>query len=152
MVDIFVSYTSSDSGWAFWIGKELKTLGHVVHIHEWEIPAGGNIVAWMERRLERADHALFVVSKAYLAADYSSWERLAAQWATVGKRPNFSLPIFIENCEPPILLAPFKRCNLYGLAEGHARARLIAYLAPPQEPGGAVLFPGVTEAANASLA
>jgi TIR domain len=117
VADIFVSYTSSDSGWAFWIGKELKTLGHVVHIHEWEIPAGGNIVAWMERRLERADHALFVVSKSYLTADYSSWERLAAQWATVGKRTNFSLPVFIENCEPPILLAPFRRCNLYGLAE-----------------------------------
>jgi hypothetical protein len=82
VADIFVSYTSSDSGWAFWIGKELKTLGHVVHIHEWEIPAGGNIVAWMERRLERADHALFVVSKSYLTADYSSWE----VWRPSGRR------------------------------------------------------------------
>jgi TIR domain len=151
VADIFVSYTRSDRDWAFWIGQELKKLGHIVHIHEWEIPAGGNIMAWMERCLARADHALFVVSKTYLTADYSSWERQAAQWAAVSRRPNFSLPIFIENCEPPMLLAPFKRCDLYGLAEAHARARLIAYLAPPQEPAGPVLFPGVTEAANASL-
>jgi hypothetical protein len=153
VADIFVSYTSSDRGWAFWIGQELKKLGHVVHVHEWEIAAGGNIVAWMETRLETADHALFVVSKAYLTADYSSWERQAAQWAAaaVRRRPNFMLPIFIENCEPPMLLAPFKRCDLYGLAEVHARARLVAYLAPPEEPAEAVLFPGVTEAANASL-
>jgi len=151
VADIFVSYTSSDRNWAFWIGQELKRLGHVVHIHEWEIPAGGNIVAWMEERLEKADHAVFVVSQAYLAADYSSWERQAAQWAAVRRRANFTLPMFVENCEPPFLLAPFRRCDLHGLAEIHARARLIAYLAPPQEPVGTVLFPGVTEAANASL-
>ena len=28
VADIFVSYTSKDRGWAFWIGKELKQLGH----------------------------------------------------------------------------------------------------------------------------
>jgi TIR domain len=150
-LDIFVSYTSNDRGWAFWIGKELKKLGHVAHIHEWEIPAGGNIAAWMESRLEKADHALFVISKAYLTADYSSWERQAAQWAAASKRPNFSLPIFVEPCEPPLLLAFFKRCDLYGLEEPHARARLAVYLAPAAEPVEPVLFPGVKEAANAAL-
>ena len=30
MADIFVSYTSSDRDWAFWIAKELEALGHVV--------------------------------------------------------------------------------------------------------------------------
>lgn len=28
MADIFVSYTSSDRGWAQWIGVELKEFGH----------------------------------------------------------------------------------------------------------------------------
>ncbi len=37
MADIFVSYTSSDKDWAFWIGKELEALGHTPHVHEWEI-------------------------------------------------------------------------------------------------------------------
>jgi hypothetical protein len=154
VADIFFSYTSRDQNWAFWIGKELKRLGHVVHIHEWEIGAGGDIVAWMETCLKSADHALFVVSKAYLAADYSSWERQAEQWAAGSARSNFLLPIFVENCEPPRLwlLARLRRCDLYGLAEVDARGRLAAYLASPQEPAGAVLFPGVTEAANASLA
>lgn len=145
---IFVSYTSSDRSWAFWIGKELKRLGHIAYIHEWEIPAGGNIAAWMEMRLESADRALFVISKAYLTADYSSWERQAAQWAAARQRPNFSLPIFVEPCEPPMLLAFFKPCELFNLEESRARARLSSYLAPAAEP---VLFPGVTEAANASL-
>jgi hypothetical protein len=34
MADIFVSYTSSDRDWAFWIGHELDDLGHNPHLHE----------------------------------------------------------------------------------------------------------------------
>jgi hypothetical protein len=37
VADIFVSYTSSDRDRAFWIGQELKKLGHIPHVHEWEI-------------------------------------------------------------------------------------------------------------------
>jgi hypothetical protein len=44
VADIFVSYTSNDCDWAFWIGqellKELLKLGHVPRIHEWEISGG----------------------------------------------------------------------------------------------------------------
>jgi hypothetical protein len=37
VADIFVSSTSNDRDWAFWIGQELLKLGHVPRIHEWEI-------------------------------------------------------------------------------------------------------------------
>jgi hypothetical protein len=30
MADIFVSYTSSDRDWAFWIAKELETASHAL--------------------------------------------------------------------------------------------------------------------------
>ena len=142
MADIFVSYTSSDRDWAFWIGKELETFGHVARVHEWEISAGGNIPAWMEQRHDRADHVLFVVSRNYLTKDYSNWERLAAEWAAVSKRPNFAWPVFIEPCEAPTLLAPFKRCDLYGLSEADARRRFAAYVTPATKPTGPVAFPG----------
>ena len=117
MVDIFVSYTSSDRDWAFWIGKELEKLGHTPHIHEWEIPAGGNIAAWMEERHDKADHILCVISQVYLSKDYSSWERLAAQWAAASERPNFALPVYVEKCAAPTLLALVKRCDLFGRNE-----------------------------------
>jgi aspartokinase-like uncharacterized kinase len=71
MADIFVSYTSSDRDWAFWIGKELQKLGHTPHIHEWEITSG-NIAAWMEERHDKADHVLCVVSGVYLTRPYSA--------------------------------------------------------------------------------
>ena len=152
MADIFVSYTSSDRDWAFWIGQELETLGHAPHIHEWEIPAGGNIAAWMEQRHNNADHILCVVSKVYLTKDYSSWERQSAQWAAAGKRPNFALPVFVEECEAPTLLAPFKRCDLFGLSEEDARARIETYLAPAAKPSGPARFPGADKFVQGKLA
>jgi hypothetical protein len=149
MADIFVSYTSNDRGWAFWIGQELEKLGHMPRVHEWEISGGGDIAKWMDERLTNADFVLCVVSAVYLTKDYSGWERRAAQWAAQNKRPNFALPVFIEDCEPPPLLALVKRCDLHGISEEEARARLAAYLTPAGKPTGAQRFPGSVEVAAA---
>jgi TIR domain len=142
MADIFVSYTSSDKDWAFWIGQELEALGHVPHIHEWEISGGANIMAWVTARTDAAAHVLCVVSEKYLKAPYSSLERTAAEWAAVSRRPNFAVPVFVEPCEPPILLAPFERCDLHGITEDEARARLAVFLTPAARPAGPMRFPG----------
>ena len=142
MSDIFVSYTSKDRDWAFWIGQELKTLGHNPRIHEWEIPAGGDIPAWMEQRLQSADRVLCVVSADYLTKEYSSWERRAAQWAAAKGRPNFMLLVLVEDCEVPVTMAHIKRCVLFDLSEEKARASLSAYLAEAGPPAGPMLFPG----------
>jgi TIR domain len=126
VANIFVSYTSKDRDWANWIGRELEALGHVPHIDHWEVSAGGNIMEWMEKRHHEANHVLCIVSETYLKKPYSSLERQAGQWAAVTARPNFVLPVFIEPCEAPTLLAPFKRCDLHGLEEEEARASLYA--------------------------
>jgi TIR domain len=150
--DIFVSYTSSDQVWAFWIGQELEKLGHVPHVHEWEISGGGDIAKWMDERLTNADFVLCVVSAVYLTKDYSGWERRAAQWAAQNKRPNFALPVFIEDCQPPPLLALVKGCDLHGISEEEARARLATYLAPAGKPSEPVRFPGAVPARPATVA
>jgi len=142
VADIFVSYTSNDRDWAFWIGQELARLQHQPRIHEWEIQAGGDIPAWMEERLQKADRVLCVVSADYLTKDYSGWERRSAQWAAASKRPNFMLPVFVEDCEAPVAMGHLKRCKLFGLAEENARASLEAYLAEAKPPQTQVRFPG----------
>jgi hypothetical protein len=141
VADIFVSYTNTDRDWAFWIGQELEKLGHTPHIHEWEIDAGGDISAWMEQRVQKANYVLCVVSDVYLTKPYSSWERRSAQWAAQENRPNFALLVFVEDCEAPITLAHIKRCNLCGLSEADARAQLAAYLTPARRPPEPVPFP-----------
>jgi hypothetical protein len=142
MAHILVSYTSTDQDWAFWIGYQLHNLGHEPHLHDWEIPGGGDIAAWMEKTHDRADHILCVVSTAYLAAPYSSWERRAAQWAATTDRSGFALPVLVEDCKVPTLLAHIKRCNLYGISEAEARERLRKFLAPAGKPERPPAFPG----------
>ena len=119
MADIFVSYTSQDRDWAEWIGQELEKLGHVARIDAWEISGGGDIAAWMDERHDKADHILCVVSETYLSKPYSSWERRAGQWAAQTDRPNFVLPVRIEDCKLRTLLASVKYCDLFGTK--HAR-------------------------------
>jgi hypothetical protein len=58
MADIFVSYTSSDRDWAFWIGQELQRLGHVPRLQDWEVSGGGNVAEWTNERFGDADYIL----------------------------------------------------------------------------------------------
>jgi hypothetical protein len=43
---------------------------------------------------------------------------------------------------------PLKRCDLYGIGEEDARAKLVAYLAPASKPAGSMRFPGETGASK----
>ena len=143
MADIFVSYTSGDKAWAEWIGHELEKLGHTPHLHDWEISGGGDLAEWMEKHHHAADHVLCVVSAIYLDKPYSAWERRSAQWTATTKRPNFVLPVFVEDCEPPTMFAPLKCCQLFGLDETAAHERLDDFLKPASEKKPAkALFPG----------
>jgi hypothetical protein len=52
------------------------------------------------------------------------------------ERPaKFVLPVFVEDCKSPVLFAPFKRCDLYGIGEEEARTRLGQYFAAAATPG-----------------
>ena len=141
MADIFVSYTSSDRDWAFWIAKELKALGHAPHIHEWEIGGGDNIYAWMEQRHDAADHVLCVISDDYLRAPYSTLERHAAMWQAASQRPGFVLFVAVKPCRLPTLADHIRRCELYGVPEEAARTRFLDFMQKPKAQDTAA-FPG----------
>lgn len=141
MADIFVSYTSSDRDWAFWIAKELEALGHTPRIHEWEIGRGDDIYAWMEERHDAADHVLCVVSDAYLTAPYSTLERNAALWQAAARRPGFVLFVAVKPCRFPTLADHIRRCELFGVPEDAARLRFRAFMEQRAAPRSAA-FPG----------
>ncbi len=141
MADIFVSYTSSDRDWAHWIAEQLKALGHVPHVHEWEIKGGDDIYGWMERRHDAADHVLCVVSDEYLKAPYSTLERNAALWQAAAKRPGFVLLVAVKPCRLPTLSDHIRRCELFGIPEDAARLRLRNFMAVRAKPEPAA-FPG----------
>jgi hypothetical protein len=121
LADIFISYTSSDRDWAFWIAAELKELGHTPHIHEREVTGGADIYAWMEAHHDAADHVLCVVSDDCLKAPYSTLERNTALWQAASKRPGFVLLVVVKPCRLPTLSDHMRRCNLVGVPEEGGR-------------------------------
>jgi tetratricopeptide (TPR) repeat protein len=141
MADFFISYTSSDRYWAHWIGKELTALGHVAHVHEWEIERGGDIYGWMEQRLDAADHVLCVISDEYLKAPYSTLERNAAMWKAADSRPGFVLFVAVKPARLPVLSDHIRRCELFGVDEDTARGRFREFLQKREAPDR-VAFPG----------
>jgi tetratricopeptide (TPR) repeat protein len=140
VADIFVSYTSADRDWAFWIGQELLKLGHAARIHEWEIKGGEDVYGWMQQRIDSADHMLCVTSEEYLTAPYSTLERNAALWKSANS-PGFALIVVVRICQIPALFANLKRYELHALDEHEARARLAAMFMVGK-PAANVPFPG----------
>jgi tetratricopeptide (TPR) repeat protein len=141
VADIFISFTSSDRDWAFWIANELEALEHIPHVHEFEVNAGDDIYRWMEERLDAADHVLCVVSDEYLKAPYSTLERNAALWQAVSKRPAFVLPVVVKPCKLPALMDHIRRCELFGVPEDAARIRFREFMSKREAPA-VVSFPG----------
>src|SRR3984957_19554588 len=141
MSDFFISYTSSDRYWAHWIGKELTALGHVAHVHEWEIEGGGDIYGWMEKRLDAADHVLCVISDEYLKAPFSTLERNAALWKAADRRSGFVLFVAVKPARLPVLSDHIRRCELFGVDEDTARIRLREFLQKREAPER-IAFPG----------
>ena len=147
MADIFISYTSSDRDWAFWIAKELEGLGHTPHIHEWEVNAGADIYAWMQTHMDAADHVLCVMSDQYLKAPFSTLERNAALWQAADKRPGFVLLVAVKPCTIPALSDHIRRCELFGVPESAARIRFHEFMLKREAPETA-RFPGKVFAAS----
>jgi tetratricopeptide (TPR) repeat protein len=140
VADIFISYTSSDRDWAFWIAKELEVLGHSPRIHEWEVNAGDDIYTWMEAQGDAADHVLCVVSDDYLKAPYSTLERNGALWRAA-KQPGFALLVGVKPCKLPTISDFIRRCELFGVPEDAARLRLREFMQKREAPATAA-FPG----------
>jgi TIR domain len=88
MADIFLSYTSSDRDWTFWIGRELEAIGHVPHVDDWEIKGSDDTYVWMEHTRPCALRDLGRLSEGHRTR---TLERHAAMWRAAKKRPGFVL-------------------------------------------------------------
>lgn len=129
MADIFVSYTSSDRDRAHWIARELEALGQRPRLYEEEVRGGDSFYAWMRQRLDAADHALCVISEAYLKARYSLDEFDAASKYAAEKDYNFLLPVVIERCRVPVITGHRVLCELFGMSDDEKRSRFRAFIA-----------------------
>lgn len=151
---IFISYTQVDRAWAEWIAWQLEEeAGHKAIVQAWDFTPGSNFVIEMQRALSVADCTIAVLSPAYLEAHFPEQE-WAAAFNGNSKGRGKLIPVRVEQCELPPLLAEIVYIDLVGKDEQAARKALLAGVlgerqkpdVPPQFPGRPQ-FPGGAPAA-----
>ena len=140
--DFFVSYTKSDLRWAEWVAWELERTGKTTVLQAWDFNPGENFVRRMSEALDQAARTIAILSEAYFKSAYSRDEWTAA-FVHDGDGQGRLLPIRVELCEVPRLLAPIVYIDLAGLGEAAARDALIAGIREGRrKPDKDPLFPG----------
>jgi hypothetical protein len=146
----FVSYTQADRAWAEWIAWELEEDGHRVLFQAWDFVPGSNWVVSMQTGMRDAARTIAVLSQAYLGSVYGGAEWQAAWAADPAGRGRKLLPVRVEDCPRPGLLASVTGFDLFGLDDAAARERLLskvrAALVGRVKPGTRPPFPGAGRA------
>jgi TIR domain-containing protein len=131
----FISFNSADRTKAHWIAWTLKEAGHEVAVHDWEIPAGGNVPLWMSTKLAWADRLIAVVSPDYAPARYSPMEWASQIWKDPDGTKGSVIPVIVKpTSKMPPLLEGLSRIDLTNCSEEEARRRLIKGVDMPAPP------------------
>ncbi|WP_213958723.1 toll/interleukin-1 receptor domain-containing protein [Variovorax sp. dw_954] len=137
MKHYFVSYNLADKAWAEWVSQQVEALGMSVVMQAWDFEAGDNFVARMHAALQQCERMLLILSRHSLDARFTNEEWQAA--FALGQR---IVPVRVDDCRPPGLLAPIAYIDLSALDEAAAAQALKAGLQPPRRPNTPVPFPG----------
>jgi len=131
----FISFNSADRIKAHWIAWILKEAGHEVAVHDWEIPAGGNVPLWMNTKLAWADRLIAVISPDYVPSRYSPMEWASQIWNDPYGMKGSVIPVIVRpTSKMPPLLEGLSRIDLTNCSEDEARRRLIKGVDMPAPP------------------
>lgn len=141
-LDLFISYTGSDHAWAEWIAWQLKAAGYSVFLQAWHFRPGKNFILEMEEGMAKCDRTLIVLSPRYFTSGFTKAEWTAAFAKDPTGEKGLFIPVRIEKCDLPDLLAARIYIDLVGLDEDTTRRALIDGLRPTGEPTSEPHFPG----------
>ncbi len=145
-----ISHTGADRPWAEWIAATLDRAGCTTHLQARDSPPGSDFVHLVQRAASGDARTIAVLSPACFRSRFAEAEwRAAFARDPTGER-GLLLPVRVQPCEPPGLLASRVYVDLVGADEGTARRLLPAgaghadpdRAAAPSSPGGGARFPG----------
>ncbi len=123
--DFFVSYTEANRAWAEWITWELEKTGYRVLVQYRDFVPGRNWTERMQTGVRDAVRTIAVLSEVYLESVYANAEWQAVWAADPSGADRKLLPVRVEDCERPGLLATVVGFDLFGLDEADAEQRLL---------------------------
>ncbi|MGN9911259.1 TIR domain-containing protein [Phytohabitans sp. LJ34] len=140
--DFFISYARDNRVWADWIAAELERAGYSTVYQAADIRPGHDFVHEMQKASESARRTIAVLSPAYLASAFTSAEWHAAFTQDPTGDKGLLIPVRVQPCAPPRLLAARVYVDLVEADEAVARDRLLAAVDPVRPRLAPAGFPG----------
>jgi len=115
---VFLCHSSKDKDMVIRLATDLLGGGVQVWFDNWEIKVGENIVEKISSGIAESDYLAVVLSKSAVTSFWVQHEWTSMFMKAANEKKAKVLPILIEDCEIPTLLAPiryanFKDDNLY---------------------------------------
>jgi hypothetical protein len=139
--DFFISYNKADRQWAEWIAWTLEEAGYSVVIQAWDFRPRGNFVLEMQKAATEALKTIAVLSEDYLKAAFTQPEWAAAFAQDPQGLGRTLIPVRVQRCSPPGLLATIIWIDLVDLAEDKAQEVLLQGLQARGKPQKKPLLP-----------
>lgn len=108
MKNVFVSYSHRDRVIADRMARSLSGLGVDVWIDQWEIRPGDSLIEKINEGLNDKDILLLLLSSASVASSWVQKELSSALMEELARRKVVVVPVLIETCELPPLIADKK--------------------------------------------
>lgn len=108
MAKIFLSYSSLNKDFAEKLASDLSELSHKVWLDEWEIKVGDSIPKKISDGLENSDYVVVILSTSSTVSKWVENEWHAKYWEEIEQEQVKVLPVLLEKCNIPVLLAPKK--------------------------------------------
>ena len=103
--DFFISYTGVNVAWARWIAVELERAGYTTVVQAFDFRPGADFVHEMQRATASAARTVAVLSPAYVGPRFAESEWGVAFAADPTGERGLLVPVRVQPCEPPGLLA-----------------------------------------------
>ena len=103
--DFFISYTGVNEAWARWIAVELERAGYTTVVQAFDFRPGADFVHEMQRAAASAARTIAVLSPAYFGSRFGEAEWRARSPRIPSGERGMLIPVRVQPCEPPGLLA-----------------------------------------------
>jgi hypothetical protein len=119
---VFICYSHQDSPFVDRLVNDLSSRGIKIWLDKWEIKVGDSITEKINQGIKQNDYLIIVLSKASVKSEWVRRELDAALMKELKKKAVVVLPLLLEECDIPPLIAnkkyaDFRQSYDAGLAE-----------------------------------
>jgi TIR domain/Tetratricopeptide repeat/NB-ARC domain len=145
--DFFISYTAVNRPWAEWIAVQLEAAGYTTVLQAWDFRPGSDFLHQMQQATSTAGRTIAVLSPAYLASTFGEAEWRAAFVKDPTGEQGLLVPVRVQPCAPPGLLASRVHVDLVDTDEPTAKRLLLDGVGTTGARPTSAPFPGATRGA-----